>query len=211
MPGGPLLGRAARRLGAERVGLVLDAVQLAVGADRAGSLLPVQPFPRILRNRAEGAERPFVLNLRGVLADAFLPLVHRLSETPHVLLPLRIGDLGYPLAPRAQWQRDKRLHHCPQARVQHAGHVPCSFEGTGPDRRLGDLGGVQTGQLGSLHGPVQPGGLRAELAAPLLRQRLLDYPLVTLPVRGLDLVGPAGVQQAEVIGPGQALALVLGR
>jgi len=146
-----------------------------------------------------------------VLADPFGPLVHRLGEPPDVLLPLGVGDLGHPLAPRAQRQRDQRLDHRPHPRVQHAGHVPGSFEGPGPDRCLGDLGGVQAGQLGGLHGPVQPGGLRAELAAPFLRQRVLDYPQVALVVCGLDLVGPAGVQQAEVVGPGQALALVLGR
>ena len=76
---------------------------------------------------------------------------------------------------------------------------------------MGDFGGVQAGQFGGLHGPVQPGGLRAELAAPLRRQGFLDDLLVSLPVGGLDLVGPAGVQQAKVIGPGKAVTLVFGR
>ena len=211
VPGRALLRRTARRLGADRVGLVPGAVQLAVGADRAGPLLPVQPLPRILRHGPKGTQRPVGLGLHGVLADPFGPLVHRLGEPPDVLLPLGVGDLGHPLAPWAQRQRDQRLDHRPHPRVQHAGHVPGSFEGPGPDRCLGDLGGVQAGQLGGLHGPVQPGGLRAELAAPLLRQRILDYPLVALVVCRPHLVGPAGVQQAEVIGPDQALALVLGR
>jgi hypothetical protein len=108
VPGGTLLGGATCGLGAERIALVVDAVQLAVGANRAGPLLPVQPIGGVLGHRAEGAQRPLGLGLHGVLADPCCSFVHRLGEPVHILLPLLVGNLGHPLAPGAGRERHQR-------------------------------------------------------------------------------------------------------
>ena len=58
VPGGAQVGAAGDGLGADRVGGVVVAGQLAVGADRCGALLPFQPGHGVFGNRAEGADRP---------------------------------------------------------------------------------------------------------------------------------------------------------
>lgn len=109
-PGGvpcrPLLGRVAGRFHAGRVGFVIPAVHLAVGADVGGALLPFQPVQRITGHAPESVDSPSWRGLGGELANALLPCVHRRRQLVQVLLPVGFGRERYLFRPCSPLRRD---------------------------------------------------------------------------------------------------------
>ena len=93
--------------GADRLGGVVVAGQLAPGADGAGPALPVQPVQRVPGDRAEGGDGPGRGVLGGVLADPVLAGVHQRGDLRGVGAAFGVGDGGELRGPRAGRERDQ--------------------------------------------------------------------------------------------------------
>jgi hypothetical protein len=93
MPFGAGLGERGSGLGPDRLAGVVPAEYLAVCAELPGLGLPLGPLVRVGGSRSEGLGGPQRAFVRGVLADAALPVVHRRGHLNHVPAELRIGEL----------------------------------------------------------------------------------------------------------------------
>jgi hypothetical protein len=148
--------------------------------------------------------------LRGVVAEALRPGIHGLTKLGFVVRDLGVIELARPVIPRSLWKRDQGVDDPSHAGVQDRGHAAGTRECPGVDRGPYQLAGVQSGRLSGPQGPPQPGGFWPQVSVlVLLGQRIVDELVVALPVGFPGQVGPAGVQQAQVVSVGQAAALVL--
>ena len=109
VPGGAFLRAVPGWLGADRLGWMVVAVQLPVGADVGGPMLPFEPVQRVIGYRAESADRPVRRVLSCVLPDPFLAGVHRGGQLGEEPLPLRVGDCGHALGPGPLRLRHQRV------------------------------------------------------------------------------------------------------
>src|SRR6266516_686468 len=123
VPGGAHLRRGLVRLLADDVPLIADAVQLAVGGNFAGPLLPVEPVHRILGHRPKRLDRPRRRRFGRVFAEAPGPLIHRLPKRRFMLCDLGVAELARPVGPGFLRRRHKRLDDVAHALVQHPGHA----------------------------------------------------------------------------------------
>jgi hypothetical protein len=155
VPGGPDV-RVGGGFGADRVGGVGVAGQFPVRADRGGPLLPGQPVHRMVRDRAQRADRPRKLIAGGVLADAVLAGVHRRGDLSGVAATFRVGDGGELRGPRAGRPRDEGAGAAAEPGVDDGGHVAGPGQVPLADRSSEDLIEVQPGELGCAHRPPQP-------------------------------------------------------
>ncbi len=152
VPGGALVRGVAGGFGADRVGGVVVARQLAVGADRAGAPLPVEPVCRARRYRSEGGDGPGQCVLGGVLADPVLALVHQLADPRGVCPALRVRDLGDLLGPRPGRERDQAGVAVADPGVNHGGDVACAGQVPFGGGDAEHSGRVETGQFGGAQG-----------------------------------------------------------
>ena len=112
MPRGPQVRAAGSRLGADRVGRVGVTGQLTVGADRGGPLLPVPAGRGIIRDRAQGGDRPRQHADGGVLADPLLALVHGGGELSEVGAAFCIAGVRDLRGPRGRGEGDEGAGWC---------------------------------------------------------------------------------------------------
>ena len=148
VPGGAHLGGVAGGLRADHVMAVLDAVQLTVGADLVGAVLPVQAVHRVLGHRPQCLERPGWRSLHRVFAESFGPRVHRLSKSGFVGRYLGVSKLAWPVGPGSLRQRNQRFNDLPHARIQDGGDAAGICQGPGVDCCPYHLPRVEPGHLG---------------------------------------------------------------
>ena len=133
MPCGSFLGAVGGGLGADGLAGVVVAVQLAVGADVGGAVLPVQAGQGVVgeRVRARAGSRLGVLG--EVLADAVLSGVHRGGELGEEPVQLRVRCGGYLLGPGAGRERHQRVGDLAEPEVDDGGDVPRAGQRPGCD------------------------------------------------------------------------------
>lgn len=126
VPGGAFVRAVAGRLGPGRLGRVIVAVQLPVGADVSGAVLPVQPVERVIGHRAERAHRPRRRALGDVLGRQFGE-----DDLP---LPVGLDSAGFFLPDRVEHGQVIGVGQGPGSGVQ--GRLPQVFqaENVGSDR-----------------------------------------------------------------------------
>ena len=210
VPGGPGVGGADERFGADRVGGIGVAGQFPPGADRRSPFLPLKAVGRISGDRAERGGGPGRGVADGVLADPVLAGVHQRRDLGDVRLAAGVGEGGDLRGPRPGWQRDQRAEAVAQAGIDDGGDVAGSGQVPFGDRVGQDLGGVQAGQFGGAQGPPQPPGLGAGLGAVARRQRVHEQGAVVLLAGRGGLGGPDRVQDGQVVSVGEGLVPGLG-
>jgi hypothetical protein len=154
-------GAAAAGSGADRIGGVVVAGQLAPGAEGAGPALPVQPVQRVPGDRTKSGDGPGRGVVGGVLTDPVFARVHHRRDLRGVGATVGVGDAGELRGPQAEPERDQRADPGPEAGVEDAGDVACSGQVPFGDRGGQDLPGVEPGEFGAAQGPPQPPGLVA--------------------------------------------------
>ena len=164
----------------------------------------------MLRDRAEGGDRPGQGVLGGVLADPVLAGVHQHGDLRGVGAAFGVGDAGDLRGPRASRKRDQAAEPVPDPGVDDAGHVAGPGQVPFGDGLGQDLPGVQAGQFGAAQGAPQPPGLVAGLAAVFGRQGGQEQVTVALLAGGGGLGGPDRVQHGQVVGIGESLLAGLG-
>ena len=99
----------------------------------------------MLRDRAEGGDRPGQGVLGGVLADAVLAGVHHGGDLRGVGVAFGVGDGGDLRGPRAGRKRDQAAELVPDPGVDDAGQVAGPGQVPLADRVGQELPGVQAG------------------------------------------------------------------
>jgi hypothetical protein len=149
--------------------------------------------------------------LGGELAEALLAAVHDGGDLGQVGLPSGVGEFGDTACPGALRLGEQRTGTLADPGIDHRGDVPRAGQVPGGDRRPGDLGWVQAGQLRRAQRPVQPPGLMRQFLPVLIGERGHDQVLVA-GVVGLPGFGsPDRAQDGEVVGAGQVAGPGLGR
>ncbi len=155
VPGGAQVRVVRGWLGADRVIRVVVPGQFAVGADGGGLLLPGQACGGVVRDRAEGGDRPREAAGGGVLADAAPTVVHdrgELGEEAAAFGVTGCWDLG---GPRGGRERDEVVAAA-DAGVDHGGDVPGADQVPLGDGLGEDLARVQAREFGGAQRAVQP-------------------------------------------------------
>ena len=210
VPGGALVRRVPGGFGADRVGGVVVAVRLPVGADRGCLALPFLPGGRIVGYRAERRDGPGGRGLAACWPSRCLRSSIMAAISARYARRSGSGRSGHPFGPRALRLGEQRVDALADPGVDDAGDVAGAGQVAGGDRRAGDLGRVEPGQLGGAQGPEQPPGLVGQSLPVAGRERGHDQLAVAVVAGAAGFGGPDRVQDAEVVGVGQVAPPGLG-
>jgi hypothetical protein len=107
----------------------------------------------VIRDRAEGVDRPSQGVLGGVLADQILTRVHQCGDLRQVRAALRVGDGGDLSRPRTCRDRDESADPISEPRVDDGSQVAGSDQVSLADCGDQDVPGVQPSELRGAQGP----------------------------------------------------------